>query len=47
MNLTDTEVAEFAVLVKEEYGIDLTPDEARQQATEFVQGMYLIFKHSM
>lgn len=43
-HLTDSEVAEFKMLVKDEYGIELTDDDARVQAEQFIACMYPLFK---
>ncbi|MDD5742293.1 MAG: hypothetical protein PHX87_02580 [Candidatus Peribacteraceae bacterium] len=46
MNITEAEAAEFSRLVKEEYGKELSPDEAKQEAERFLQLMYLMFRQS-
>lgn len=45
-HLTNSEVAEFKQLVKEEHGIELTDDEARVQAEQFISFMYPLLKFS-
>lgn len=45
-HLTDPEVAEFKLLVQEEYGIELSDDEARIQAEQFIQFMYPLLCHA-
>lgn len=46
MQLTDAELAEFKKLVQEEYGIELSDDEARVQAEQFAQFMYPLLRHA-
>ncbi len=45
-HLTDSEVAEFKQLVREEYGIELGDDDARMQAEQFLQFMYPLLRFS-
>lgn len=40
--LTDQDVAEFGALIREEYGITLTPSEARTKAEEVMRFALLL-----
>ncbi len=41
MDLTEDEIKEFATIWRDEFGEELTPDQARHEATQFLQ-LYLL-----
>jgi hypothetical protein len=40
--LTDTDVAEFAQLIREDYGVELNPEDARREAENVMRFALLI-----
>lgn len=42
MNLTDSDLAEFAQIMREDYGVELTPEEAKREAEALVHFAYLL-----
>ncbi len=42
MNLTDSDLAEFIEIIREDYGVELTPEEAKREAEALVHFAYLL-----
>ncbi len=47
MSLTDSEVAEFIEIIREDYGVELTAEQARDEAEALVHFAYLLSKPSL
>ncbi len=42
MNLTDSDLAEFREIIREDYGVELTPEQAKREAEALVHFAYLL-----
>lgn len=45
MQLTDKDIQEFVTIIREDYGIELTPEQARREADALVHFAWLLTKH--
>lgn len=46
MNLTESDLAEFAQIIREDYGFELTPEQAKREAEALVHFAYLLTQPS-
>jgi len=37
MKLSDTDIGEFIQIIKDDYGVDLTPEQAREEARSMLK----------
>ena len=44
MKLTDADIGDFKTIIKEDYGVELLPEEARQEAEQLMQFAFSLFK---
>jgi hypothetical protein len=42
MTLTESDLAEFAQIIREDYGVELTPEQAKREAESLVHFAYLL-----